>query len=341
MVYQTYNRLYFVHLSVQRVGCQRHFGGFLRRDNESKPGYKTLMSAIAEFDHNGIRLLGFSLAGEESFVVAPELNVAFDVGRGARELISVDNVLLTHGHMDHAAGLAYYFAQRDFVDNAPGRLYAPEPLVEPIRELLRVWGRIDGHEPRALIESASPGADIELRRNLLARPFAVSHPCGRWGRNAGSALGYCVLEVRQKLKPEYDGLPGPRLVALKEQGVEITRRVELPLVSYCGDTGPGAFLELDYVRDSRVLVMECTFVDDEDKARAADGHHMHVSDLAEIVPKLRNERIVLTHLTRRSPVADARRAVRAVVGEAQMERISFLMEHRRRGPRRGAGSDAP
>ncbi len=296
---------------------------------------------IAEFEHDGIRLIGFSLAGEESFLAAPELNVAFDVGRGPRELISVDHVLLTHGHMDHAAGLAYYFAQRDFVDNAPGRLYAPEALIDPIRDLLRVWGRIDGHEPRAVLQAVSPGVDVELRRNLLARPFAVSHPCGRWGRNAGAALGYCLLEVRQKLKPDYDGLPGPRLVALKEQGVEITRRVEIPLVTYCGDSGPGDFFELDFVRRSRVLVMECTFVDEEDKARAADGHHMHVSDLPAILPRLENERILLTHLTRRTPVADARRALRGLLGETQMERVSFLMEHRRRPARRGAGADAP
>jgi hypothetical protein len=36
---------------------------------------------IAEFNHDNIRLLGTTLAGEESFIVAPELNLAFDIGR--------------------------------------------------------------------------------------------------------------------------------------------------------------------------------------------------------------------------------------------------------------------
>ena len=34
----------------------------------------------------------------------------------------IDNLCLTHGHMDHAAGVAYYLSQRHFVGNSPGRV---------------------------------------------------------------------------------------------------------------------------------------------------------------------------------------------------------------------------
>src|SRR3972149_3558809 len=63
---------------------------------------------------------GSSMAGEETAEILPEMNLAFDVGRAPRELISIDYVFLTHGHMDHSAGLAYYFSQRNFVGNKPG-----------------------------------------------------------------------------------------------------------------------------------------------------------------------------------------------------------------------------
>ena len=45
----------------------------------------------------------YSLAGEETVVGFPELNVCFDVGRAPREIISIDHLCLSHGHMDHAA----------------------------------------------------------------------------------------------------------------------------------------------------------------------------------------------------------------------------------------------
>ncbi len=301
----------------------------------------------AEFVHGGIRLLGASLAGEETYIVAPELNLAFDVGRAPRPVLAVDHIFLSHGHMDHAAGVAYYFAQREFIGNQPGHLYAPSPLVEPIRRLLRAWADIDGHEPPANVHPAVSGEDISLRRDLVVRPFAVNHPCRRQDRSTVQALGYAAIEVRQKLIDEYQNLTGPQLVELKRQGVPITRRVELPLVAYCGDTAAGDFLDLDYVRNSKVLILELTFVEPEHRDRARAGNHLHISDLREIIPRLNNERILLIHLSRRTALAAARSALRETLGDLFDERISFFHEHR---PRRNrarstsgnmAGPDAP
>ena len=54
------------------------------------------------------------VAGEEAVIIAPELDCIFDIGKCPREALAINHVLLTHGHMDHAAGLPYYFSQRDF-----------------------------------------------------------------------------------------------------------------------------------------------------------------------------------------------------------------------------------
>ena len=66
------------------------------------------LGRLIEKTPGGIRVLGFSLAGEETVVAAPEYDVCFDVGRAPREVISIDNICLTHGHMDHAAGIVYF-----------------------------------------------------------------------------------------------------------------------------------------------------------------------------------------------------------------------------------------
>ena len=287
---------------------------------------------VAEFRHGGLRILGASLAGEESFLVVPELNLAFDVGRAPREVIAVDHVFLTHGHMDHAAGIAYYFAQRMFLDNDPGHLYMPEGLVEPVQELLRIWGDIDGHEPPAYLHPAVPGQDLQIRRDLIVRTFRVNHPCRRNHRGIIDSLGFAAIEVRRKLKDEYHDLPGPKLVELKKQGVEITRRIELPLVAYCGDTAPGDFLDLGFVKNAQVLLLECTFVEADHLERARAGYHFHLSHLREVLPGLNNERIVLTHLSRRSIFAEALRQLQREIGSEADERVTFLMDarHRRR-----------
>lgn len=289
-----------------------------------------MSSSPAEFQHDDIRVVGVSLAGEETAILLPELNVAFDVGSVSREMLGIDHVFLSHGHMDHSAGIAYYFSQRMFMDNAPGKMWMPAPLLDPVRRLLQLWGEIDGNEPPAILNSAIPGQDIEVRRGLLVRPFEVNHPSRRRDRTVVRSLGYSVIDVRQKLCDEFKGKSGPELVELKKQGVEITRRVEVPLVAYCGDTAPGDFLSLEHVSNARVLLLECTFTDAEDLRRAVQGGHMHVTDLKRIIPRLQNERIVLTHLTRRTALGEAKEAVRRELGEAWSDRISFLMEWRRR-----------
>lgn len=304
-------------------------------------GYKPGMPPpLAEFRHDGLRLLGTTLAGEESFIVAPELNLAFDIGRAPREVVAVDNILLTHGHMDHSAGLAYYFAQRKFIENAPGDLYLPEGLVEPARRLLRIWADIDGREPPANVHAAYPGQDIALRRDLIVRPFKVRHPCRRHDRSVVQGLGYAAIEVRNKLKDEYSHLSGPQLVELKSQGVEITRRLEMPLVAYCGDTAPGEFLDFDFVKNAKVLLLECTFVAPDHLERARAGSHIHISDLREIVAGLNNERILLTHLSRRTVIPEARRELKRELGKEADERVAFFMD-RRRGDRSDKRREPP
>jgi len=280
----------------------------------------------------GIRLVGFSLAGEETVVAAPELNVCFDVGRAPREIISIDHVCLTHGHMDHAAGLAYYFSQRTFLGISPGTVLAPVELVRPIRELMRIWAQIEGHPSPGQVVGLEPGQDHRIRRDLVVRAFATTH--------APAALGFCVIETRRKLKPELVGLSGPQLVELKKQGRQIEYDLEVPLVCYAGDTADGPHFGLDFVRRSRILLLECTFFEPDHVRRAREGRHLHVCDLPGLLKRLENPHIVLIHLSRRTAMRQARRYLRQTVGRASLDRFTFLMDAPRRTDEKAVPSEA-
>ena len=90
-------------------------------------------------------LLGYSVGGVESVVIVPELDCAFDIGKCPAEALTVNHVLLTHGHMDHSAGLPYYFSQRDFQGIANGIALVPRELADPLDKLLKAWGEVEGH----------------------------------------------------------------------------------------------------------------------------------------------------------------------------------------------------
>ncbi len=276
------------------------------------------MSRLVEKQIDGTRIVGYSLGGEETVVVAPEYNVCFDVGRAPREIIAIDNVCLSHGHMDHAAGIAYYFSQRTFVGIAAGRVIVHRALAPAIRKLLDIWAEIEGHVSPAEICAVEPMQDVAIRRGLLVRPFAVNHP--------GPCLGFTLIEVRSKLRPEYHGKTGPELVGLKRGGVEIEQRVEVPLITYTGDTAVGPFLNHDFVRHSRLVLMECTFFDREHTPRAKAGRHIHVDDLPKVLAAIPESRIMLIHMTRRTDLRQAKRMIERVLKPDDLARVSLLMD---------------
>ena len=274
--------------------------------------YKLSQMKIGDFS-----LAGYSVAGEESLIIAPELDCCFDIGKCPREALNMNHVLLSHGHMDHVAGLPYYFAQRDFQGIGRGKAIVHVDLVGPIRDLMNAWGKVEGHIPPFELVGVKGGDDFEIRRGLVARVFPARH--------LPTSLGYCVVDVRQKLKEEHAGLTGPQIVELKKKGVEITNRVEYPLVAYLGDTGKANYSALPFVANAKALLIECTFFDEEHLQRARAGKHIHVADLPEMLEGMNNEHIIIIHVTRRTNMAAAKKILHKSLRKDIADRISFLM----------------
>jgi len=265
-------------------------------------------------------LAGYSIGGVESVVVVPELDCAFDIGKCPPEALAVNHVLLTHGHMDHVAGLPYYFSQRDFQGITGGVALVPAELVGPLKNLMVAWGNVEGRIAPHEFIGMRPGEDYEIRRGLVARAFATRHVPG--------SLGYALIEVRRKLKEEFVGLDSNQLVELKQRGVEITYRLEVPLVAYLGDTDKANYAALPSVAQAKALLIECTFFDDDHIRRARAGKHLHITDLPEVLDGMNNERIILIHVTRRTNLSAARKILRRTLPKDVLQRVTFLMSRK-------------
>jgi ribonuclease Z len=230
--------------------------------------------------------------------------------------------------MDHAAGFAYYLSQRKFCGMPPGTILAPANLIKPMQEIVNSWGRLDGNRIPAKLVGIKPGDEYQIKPNLFARAFPTKHSPG--------SVGFTVLEKRKKLKAEYVGLTGPQIVELKKQGVQIDNPLELPIITYLGDTQYVDFAQLDYVVKSKILVAECTFYEDEHVGRANAGRHMHVDEFASLVERLENEHIIISHLTQRTPMREVRKMLRAALPSEVHDKILILMDRKWRPPHKRA-----
>ena len=269
-----------------------------------------------------LEIIGYSVAGEETVVAIPQLDVCFDIGKAPNQIVPINHVLLTHGHMDHAAGIAYYLSHRNFCGQSAGTILAPKNLLGPIKEIIDAWGRLDGNEIPANLVGVKPGDEYQIKPNLFTRVFPTKHSKG--------SVGYSVIEKRKKLKPEYTKLKGPQIVELKKQGVEIDYPLEIPIVTYLGDTQYVDFSQLKYIAESRILIAECTFYLPEHSERAEAGRHMHIDEFAALVEKMQNEHIIITHTTQRTPMSQIRKTLKEVLSPEKHNKAILLMDKRNR-----------
>jgi ribonuclease Z len=196
-------------------------------------------------------------------------------------------------------------------------------MLRPIRQILDAWAQLDGTPVPANFVGMKAGDEHQIKPNLFARAFPTKHSRG--------SLGYAIIEKRKKLKSEYADLTGPQIVELKKQSVTIDYPVEIPIVTYLGDTQFAEFSQLDYVTNSKILITECTFYEDEHIERADVGRHMHVRELAKLMRRMNNEYVIITHITHRTSLAAAKKMLRDTLDKQDVEKIIFLMDRRRAG----------
>jgi ribonuclease Z len=278
--------------------------------------------SLAHITIDELEIIGYSVAAEETVVAIPQLDVCFDIGKAPDQVISINNVLLTHGHMDHAAGIAYYLSHRNFCGQSAGTVLTPQNLIGPIERIIEAWARLDGSRIPANLVGVSAGDEYQIKPNLFARVFPTKHTKG--------SVGYSVIEKRKKLKPEYAGLTGPQIVELKRQGVEVDYPLEIPIVTYLGDTQYVDFSQLDYITRSKILIAECTFYEVDHSGRAEAGRHMHINEFAGLVESLQNEHIIVTHTTQRTAMREIRQILKKALSPQTYDKIILFMDKRRR-----------
>lgn len=272
---------------------------------------------LNKIDCDNFSLYGYSFAGEETVIVAPELNCSFDIGRCPQEALLADYVLLSHGHLDHSAGIVYYFAQKYFQSRKIGTALVPENLVKPLEELMQIWDKIDGNIPPHSIIGLKPNTRFPLNSRLFVETFATNH--------IGRSLGYTIIETRQKLKNEFKNLPKEKIIELKQNNIAITECEEIPLVAYLGDTALGDFINLSCVNNARVLITECTFFSAEQKHKGEEYKHLHVSDLNNLLKNSQNEKIIISHTSKSIKPEIIKKTLLNSLNENIIKKTSLLM----------------
>ncbi len=199
---------------------------------------------------------------------APD-RLAFDAGEGlscalGNKSFAIERVFLSHGHADHISGLIGLVNIRNSAmgdTEKPLYIYYPKDnwrVLELMAYIARTNSKLDYELAWIPLEAGDRVKVFEGQNDRYVEAFRTKHTRGE------KSLGYNVIEVRKRLKDEYQGLSEPEIRQLvKELGrEELMTSYPQKLFSYGGDSAP---LEPDLVRETEILCHEATFLKEEDR----------------------------------------------------------------------------
>ena len=234
---------------------------------------------------------GVSVGGIYTSLLVSELGVVLDAGIPARSLAGVDTILLSHGHVDHIGALPALLGIRALHGKTkPPRVVMPAEIVDELRTALSALAKLQRWPLEIEAIGMLPGDELELRGDLRVRAVRTFHPV--------PSLAYVFARRITKLRPEFRGLPGEEIAARRRAGEAMLDHEDRLELAYATDTLVSALDRAPELLRARVLIVECTFLDERKSLEAARaGCHIHLDELVERADRFHNEHVVVMHLS--------------------------------------------
>jgi len=269
---------------------------------------------LTDVQAGGFRISGVSVGGVYTSLMVSELSVLLDIGIAPRSFTGPSDLFLSHGHADHMGALVSLLGIRGLNRAGPLRIFLPQEIAEDLAEGVRRFTHVQGRGIPVSLVQLVPGQEALVREDLWVRAVRTLHTV--------PSLGYVFFRRVPKLKTAYLGLPGVEIRRLRESGEDLFSIIERHELAYATDTLVDVLETEPLLRSARVLVLECTFLDDrKSREECREKCHIHLDELLERAHLLQNEHIVLMHFSQIYQPAEVRHLLKQRLPQELLERV--------------------
>lgn len=270
----------------------------------------------------GITIEGFSRSGVATWLLIPEFGVMFDAGECPLAAVPYEHVFLTHVHGDHSRCLLRHWQLRQMFNLKPATYYVPESSLVGFCHIVNAEASMEG-----VIATEYPNFEFldnyertPLKKGVWVEAFPVTHRV--------PSQGFTVGRTVQKLKPKYAHLEGAAIGALRKAGTVVTDSVETPVVTFIGDCVGASLKDERHIWTSKVVIIECTYIEDEDVEAAAERGHTHLNEIIDLLRSLdapECDAVVLKHFSLKCSPNRIRELVASRVPASWASRVHLLL----------------
>mmetsp|Transcript_45128 Transcript_45128/g.175096 ORF Transcript_45128/g.175096 Transcript_45128/m.175096 type:complete len:307 (-) Transcript_45128:1616-2536(-) len=259
----------------------------------------------------GATLTGTSISGIGTTIFVKKFGVCFDAGRYHEGVEGASVYAITHGHSDHIGALHHILRVR-----GQNRAGSPPPTVVLPDCYKTNW--VNLLKESTLLDAGPNGTPIELERicSVYPTPYEeesdVNVPLAKGVRMKSLPMdhrvptcAYVLMESRRTVLEQYRHLPNKEIRRLLNAGKHVVEDTEVPMLGFTGDTTISGIIRHEILLRARVLIMECTFMCDRTRKKAADTKHIHLEQLGQNADSFENEVIVLMHTSERYKYREA------------------------------------
>jgi len=227
-------------------------------------------------------ICGYSRAAYRTGFYIKELKLMLDAG--PQNFSSPESIMVTHKHDDHLAELALTLIPSS-PDSLVATVYAPVSAFAAIAAAARGFP--------CLFKGLIPG-DVRMIHNknpMMVKVIKCDHSV--------DTISFAFSLIKTKLKSEFHGKKGKELKQLKMDGVNISEEILKKEFAFICDTSIHVFEMYPEIIEYPVIIVECTFLKDDEIQNAIDTKHIHWSQLEPIVAKHPEITFMLIHFSLR------------------------------------------
>ena len=254
-------------------------------------------------------LTGFSKAAYRTCFYIPELNIMFDAGN--QHACIPDHIFITHTHADHIASLPLTMlnsinngsncsnVQQQFKFNIYAPLKSEYYILEYIKSLFHL-NSLSYFNKKVNFDNLYTFNGFDEPRNIILNIknmiFDVSiFKCV----HTIPTISYGFSLKKNKLKDSFLGMTNLEIRNLKISGVEITTECVEKKFAYVCDTKIDILENHPEILDFPIIIIECTFLYDDDLAVSKEKKHIHWKELKPYILKKPNQLFILIHFSQR------------------------------------------